>query len=157
FVENDISEFSSNVGGLVRFVQMTNAFSTEPTYNDYTVTVPQFLDAGFASIAQPNQPGGVPVAPQNIDSRMIDAAMQGNTVVAAQTVNTSFTEPVRQINQYTDRVRWYQFHIPDAPASQQPALEQTGDISPALRFPDASTYTPAIEISPSYQVGVTFL
>ncbi len=157
FVEVESSattDSSGNTVGTLRFVQMTNPFAGStgaPSFADTTVAVPAFLDAGTASIVQPDQPAGVPVAPEHIDSRIIDAAMQGNTLVAVHTVNTSLTKDVTDPTQYTDRVRWYQFQV-----QATPVLQQVGDIAPASPFLDASTYTPAIEIAPNGWIGVIF-
>lgn len=131
FVEED----NTNAGLFV--YEMTNVLTASPTFIPFDVSVP-----AYGQTIQPAQPGGKAFSAGALDTRILNAAMRGNVLVAAQTVGT--------VNGADDQARWYQFTI----INGVPSLTQSGEINPG---PGVDTYVPAVDVSPSLSLGLSYL
>jgi hypothetical protein len=119
----------------LRLVQMSNVLSSSPAFSDFTVAVP-----GYGAIEAPLQPGGTSPVPQDIDTRLLSAALRGNRLVATQSIGTGLHA----------LARWYEFDLSGA----LPTLKQSGDICRGNR---TDTYYPSIDIAANGDLGMTFL
>src|SRR5262249_10811783 len=128
FVEED------NGSTDLRLVEMTNVLSSTPTFTDFTVNVP-----AYGAIVNPIQPNGQTIT-TIIHSDILNVAMRGTELVAAQDVGSGGVT----------RARWYEFSI----AGAAPTLVQSGEIN---RGPGVFTFFPAIDITPSGNLGMSFM
>jgi hypothetical protein len=120
-------------GAALQIVKMTNILSDRPQLTPFQVTVPS-----YTAVVPPTQPGGI--VTDNIDSRILSAALRGNELVAAQNVG----------NAGHDHARWYAFDL----SGSAPVLTQESEI---VRGPDVDTYYPAIDIAPNGDVGMSYV
>jgi hypothetical protein len=119
----------------MRVVRMSGVLTTAPLYSDFAIGVP-----AYAGVTAPVQPGGDSPVPKAIDTRVLNAALRGTTLVASQNVGTGLHT----------LARWYQFDI----AGLFPTLTQSGDID---RGPGVDTYYPAIDIAANGDLGMSFI
>jgi hypothetical protein len=128
FVEED------NGSTDLRLVEMTNVLSSTPTFTDFTLNVP-----AYGAIVNPIQPSGKTIT-TIIDTDILNVAVRGTELVADQNVGSGGVT----------HARWYQFSI----AGAAPTLGESGDID---RGPGVFTFFPAIDITPSGNLGMSFL
>jgi hypothetical protein len=119
----------------IRVVQMTNVLSAAPTFTDFTIPVPDYHRP-----EPPVQSGG-PSPDPTIDTRMLNAALRGNRLVASHHVGTG--EGGHTV------ARWYEFNL-----SGSPTLTQAGDVSVGG---GKDTYYPAIDIAANGDLGLSFI
>jgi hypothetical protein len=127
----------SQGGNSLRLVEMTNVFSLSPTFTDMTLSVPSYMDA---SQTPPTQPDGTAVTPQ-IDSRILNVALRGNELVAAQNVSDGSET----------QARWYTVDLTDP---SNPSLLDTGNVNAGA---GVATYMPAIDIAADGSLGLSYL
>jgi hypothetical protein len=127
FVETSYTKVNA-----IRVVKETNVLSNAPTFTSYDIAVPAY---GLPPNAV--QPGGhVSIG----DDSMLSANLRGHRLVAAHNVGVNGTV----------RARWYEFNVGRA----TPTLTQSGDIN---RGPGVSTYDPAIAITRTGDLGLTYM
>jgi hypothetical protein len=127
----------STTENAIRLVLMTNVLSSSPVFSEALVDVPV-----YHPVVAPKQPGGPSPVPFQIDTRVLDAAMRGNLLVAAQ--NTGSGPGGHAL------ARWYEFDV----SGLRPVLVQAGDID---RGPGVDTYYPAIDIAANGDIGISFM
>jgi len=135
FVTEGPSDVNGNVDQ-IDVVKMTNILSSTPTFQDNSISVAPYNDCP----PDARQPGGTTIADN--DSRILNAALRNNILVADQTVGTSGGA----------HARWYQFST----AAGSPTLSQYGEINPD-NGTDIDTYIPSIEIDANNDLGMTFM
>jgi hypothetical protein len=118
----------------MRLVRMSNELTATPTFTDFVVNVP-----AYGAIVDPTQPNGQKIT-SVLDTDIQNAAMRGSELVAAENVGSGGLT----------RARWYQFDLSGA----SPVLLQSGEID---RGPGVFTFFPAIDITPSGNLGMSFL
>jgi hypothetical protein len=123
-------------GQHIDVVKMTNVLSSTPTFTTTTLAVNP-----YAQVVQPLQPDGSGVTP-TLDSRVMKAAEQGGTLVAAHAVSNAAG------NQ--DLVRWYQIDLRGA----APVLHDQGDVGSG---PNTYLYFPGIDINPAGDIGMSYI
>jgi hypothetical protein len=125
-------EVSYTKANAIRVVKETNVLSNAPTFTPFDIAVPAY---GLPPNAV--QPGGrVSIG----DDSMLSVNLRGRRLVAAHTVGVNGTV----------RARWYEFNVGGA----TPTLTQSGDIN---RGPGVSTYDPAIAITRTGDLGLTYM
>jgi hypothetical protein len=125
-------EVSNTKVNAIRVVRETNVLSSAPTFAPYDIAVPAY---GLPPNAV--QPGGqVSIG----DDSMLSVNLRGHRLVAAHTVGVNGTV----------RARWYEFNV----GGGTPTLTQSGDINGG---PGISTYDPAIAITRTGDLGLTYM
>jgi hypothetical protein len=120
-------------------IKMTNILSNSPTVTTTTLSVTPYSDA-----IPPLNPNGTAIASGNdghIDSRILKAAEENNTIVATHAVSVSGTE---------DDAQWYKIDV----SSGTPVLADQGRISAGN---NTYLYYPGIDINPAGDIGMSFM
>jgi hypothetical protein len=131
FVENS----ASYVGSTIRVVKMTDKLTSDPTFKEFTVNVPN-----YSSVVNPTQPDGGNFHITNIGTRILSAAWRNGHLVTGHDVGSDGVA----------HARWYEIDTSGA----KPVLIQSGEIDPG---PGIHTYLPSLDIAPSGDIGMTYV
>jgi hypothetical protein len=123
-------------GTHINVYKMTNVLSN-PTFTLTQLAVNPYTDIAFNP---PLQPDGTSVT-THIDSRILNAAMTNNSLVASHAVSLTSTE---------DAAQWYEIDV----SSGTPVLKQQGDVSLGN---NTYAYYPSIDINAFGNIGMTFM
>jgi hypothetical protein len=136
FVQEHLGADGNPDGQHIDVIKMTNVLSNSPTFTTTTLAVNPYFQ-----VVQPLQPDGSGVTPA-LDSRILKAAEQGGTLVAAHAVSNAAG------NQ--DLVQWYQIDV----SSGTPVLHDQGDVGSG---PNTYLYYPGIDINPAGAIGMSYV
>lgn len=126
---------ASGAGSKIRVVKMTDKLSSDPTFEDFGVQVPNYSWA-----VNPTQPDGANFHITNIGTRMLSAAWRNDHLVTGHGVGSDGVA----------HARWYEIDT----SSAKPSLIQSGEIDAG---PGIHTYLPALDIAPNGDIGMTYV
>jgi uncharacterized delta-60 repeat protein len=148
FVETQADTKHVADGLHVNVYQMTSVLSNTATFTQTQLTVNPFTDVTNAPPIQPDL--SIVETAKFIDSRILKAAEENNTLVASQTVDLIDPTAPAGTTPTQGAARWYIIDV----SSGTPVLKDQGDQT----FGDDSySYYPSIDINPAGDIGMTFM